>query len=210
MDLLKGSFEERLRKSISFAWGIFSERVGNDLLKINKEASMQLEYSSILKQLVPFICFEKDETVNIELETGAIINGKNLEIDLVVDGIKAHNHYRIAVEMKCYRNFSSSGNQRSATNDFKRNVYKDLNALEDYCTVGGFDRGVALVMNDLERLVNPKRKNGKGWIFDISQGARVENLIIPDEKKSDVVRLKKAYEFKWVQKGLFWFMEIEG
>jgi hypothetical protein len=70
MNILTGSFEERLRKSISFAWNIFAEKVGTGLLHVNKEALMQLHYSHILQQVVPLVCFSDDEIVKIELETG--------------------------------------------------------------------------------------------------------------------------------------------
>ena len=216
MNLLTGSFEERLRKSISFAWQVFREKTGNantTLLPINKEASMQLHYSYILQQVLrPLICFHKDESVKIELETGVAINGRNREIDLILVGEKSNSCHKIAVEMKCYRKLASSGRPRGATDIFMKDVYGDLNLLEEYCEYEGFDRGVCLVMNDLERLVNPTTKSAKCWDYDISHGTEVgdKHFTTPIGGKEINIRLKKSYEFKWVQIGQFWYLEIEG
>ena len=221
MNLLTGSFEERLRKSISFAWQIFMEKVGAGLLSINKEASMQLQYSYILQQVVPLICFSEDENVKIELETGVKINHRTREIDLILIGSnhQSNHKHRIAVEMKCYRTLASSGGKRGATNIFMKDVYKDLNLLEEYCDHACFDRGhdcfdrgVALVMNDLERLVNHKKKEAKCWDYDISDGTKVSGLHLttPIGGKAIDLKIQKSYEFNWVQKGEFWFLENEG
>ena len=214
MNMLTGSFEERLRKSISFAWQVFREKTGANLLPINKEASMQLHYSYILQQVIPLICFHKDESVKIELETGVKINDRSREIDLVLKGADSHGCHKIAVEMKCYRTFASSGKPRGATDIFMKDVYGDLNLLEEYCEYEEFDRGVSLVMNDLKRLVypNPTKKSAKCWDYDISDGTEVgdTHLTTPIGGKEIDIRLKKSYEFNWVRNGQFWFLEIEG
>jgi len=93
-----------------------------------------------------------------------------------------------------------------------KNIYEDLSLLEEYCDDAGFNRGVALVMNDMERLVFPNQKNGKCWDCDISHGTKVSaiHLTTPIGGKPIDIRLKKSYEFEWVQKGKFWFLENEG
>ena len=214
MNLLTGNFEERLRKSISFTWQIFREQTGACLLPINKEASMQLHYSYILQQIIPLICFREDESVKIELETGVKVNGRSRVIDLVLKGVDSHGCHKIAVEMKCYRKVASSGRSRGATDIFMKDVYEDLSLLEEYCEYAGFDQGVSLVMNDLEMFVNPKNKTAKCWDYDISHGAEVgdknRHKTTPIGGKEIDIRLKKSYEFNWVQCGDIWFLEIEG
>ena len=215
MNLLTGSFEDRLRKSISFAWQVFMGKTDANLVPINKEASMQLHYSYILQQVIPLICFHEDESVKIELETGVNINDRSREIDLVLEGVDTcSKRYKIAVEMKCYRTFASSGKPRGATDIFMKDVYGDLNLLEEYCEYEEFDRGVSLVMNDLKRLVytDPEKKIGKCWAYDITQGTKVRDvhLTTPIGGKEIDIRLKKSYEFNWIRNGQFWFLEIEG
>lgn len=212
MNILTGSFEERLRKSISFAWDIFAEKVGSGLLHINKEASMQLQYSYILQQVVPLVCFNDEESVKIELETGVKVEGRSREIDLVLLGSSYSKKHKIAVEMKCYREYASSGGKRGATDIFMKDVYEDLHLLESYCKSAGFNQGVALVMNDLGRLVNPKKKDAKCWDYDISNGTTVKNihLTTPIGGKPIDLNIYKSYEFNWIQKNKFWFLENEG
>ncbi len=206
-NLLTGSFEERLRESISFAWQIFMEKVGGGQLSINKEASMQLHYACVLQQVVPLIYFRKDETAKIELETGVTIHEDSREIDLVLDGENSQGHYKIAVEMKCHRK------KRGGENNFMEGVYEDLIRLEEYCKHAKFKRGVALVMNEKKRLVKPKRKKGKRWCYDISDGATIRGTQeSPNSNEEEPVdsQFKKSYEFTWNPKGNFWFLELEG
>jgi len=218
MDILTGSFEEKLRNSITFAWKVFMERIGAGVLEINKEASMQLHYSNILQQVLPLICFEEDENVKIELETRAEnILGKNREIDLVLVGkkfIKSQSPFlhKIAVEMKCYKTMASSNKARGATDIFMKDVYEDMAILEEYCSQQEYDKGVALVMSDMSRLVYPKKKDAKCWDYDISNGVTVGHKIYttPIGGKNINITLNKTYTFKWEQKGEFFFMENEG
>ena len=227
MQLLAGTFEERLRKSISFAWQVFMEKTATDLLSINKEASLQLHYSYVLQQVIPLICFNENERVNFELETSVDINERIREIDLVLMGSDSRGDcHKIAVEMKCYRKLTSSGKLRGATDIFMKDVYEDLKLLEEYCHFAEFDRGILLVMNDLERLVHPNIKRGKCWDYDISNNVEVEDihLTTPIGGKEIDIRLKKSYKFEWDkmnrkgnkvdrkegEEDKFWFLEVEG
>ena len=67
------SLPPRMRGAVSLAWSLFSRKVGNGLVEINKEASMQLQFACILQQLLPLITFQPDEQVRLELETGAML-----------------------------------------------------------------------------------------------------------------------------------------
>ena len=52
---------ERMRASVSLCWEMFSRKVGNKLISINKEASMQLQYAYLLKQLTSLITLHENE-----------------------------------------------------------------------------------------------------------------------------------------------------
>ncbi len=206
-NLLTGSFEKRLRNSISFAWKIFMEKTGEGQVSLNKEASMQLHYACILQEVVPLICFREDESAKIELETYVKLPNKPCEIDLVLEGENSRGRHKIAVEMKFFRE------KAGAKNNFMKGVYVDLSRLEDYCGAG-FDEGLALVMTDQETLAHPKKKTGEIFKnFDISHGTKVRDIHLPQTEIGNNIcdiRLKKSYEFNWVHKGDFWFMELEG
>ncbi len=56
------------------------------------------------------------------------------------------------------------------------------------------------------------QKRAKCWDYDISHGTEVgdKHLSTPIGGKTIDIRLRKSYEFNWVQNGDFWFLEIEG
>ena len=211
---LSSNFEKRLRDSISFAWDVFSRKVGAGIININKEASMQLHYANILSQALPLIIFETDESAHVELETGVSVEKKSREIDLMLIGAKGGNTHKIAIEMKCYKIKAASGNNRGATDIFMKDVYVDLHLLERYCEEQIADKGVALVMNDREGFINPKKKDSKCWDYDISQNhvtGPIELTTQVGSKKNPIyVVLKRQYSFEWNRIGVYWFIELEG
>ena len=203
-----------MRGAVSLAWSIFAKKVGGELININKEASMQLQFSHILQHLLPLINFNKGEKLQLELETGVKVDSSTREIDVRVNGWteQVEKPHRIAVELKCYRTIASSGGKRGATDIFMKDVYEDLALLERYVESDHADVGIALVMTDMKRFVHPKSKEAKCWHYDISDNAEFGpiNLDTPIGGKPVSIRLQKKYELKWIQHGEFWFLEIEG
>jgi len=206
------SFEVRLRRAISVAWNVFARKVGGGLIPINKEASMQLQYAYILRQLLPLTLHHAGEHAELELETGVVTKKGTNNIDVLLRASSASGEVRIAIEMKCYRKIAFSGRSRGAHDIFMKDVYEDLYILEEYVALGHASRGVALVMNDLERFVNPKVKSGKCWAYDISHGHVFPGgkLSTPIGGKVIAVDLKQSYAFHWEKFGAIWFSEIEG
>jgi len=212
-NLTSNNFKIRLRKSISVAWALFIRKVANGTLPINKEASMQLQYAYILQQLLPLICFKDDEKAVIELETGVQINSSTKEIDLLLKGNDNNGEHKIAIEMKYYRTLASSGGNRGATDIFMKDVYVDLELLENYISHKVADEAIALVMTDKKNLVFPKNKNAKCWNYDISHGNTITNgihLTTPIGGKNINLTLSKSYDFQWEQHKDFYFLELEG
>lgn len=206
------SFEVRLRRAISVAWHVFARKVGGGLIPINKEASMQLQYAYVLKQLLPLTLHHIGEGVELELETGVKTSSGTNNIDVLLRATSPYGDIRIAIEMKCYRTIAASGGTRGAHDIFMKDVYEDISILEEYIDLGHASRGVALVMNDLPRFVNPKVKKGKCWAYDISDGHTFPGgqISVPVGGKDILVNLKKSYTFNWAQFGSIWFAEIEG
>lgn len=214
----QNSFEERLRNSISVAWDIFMNKVAHDSLQINKEASMQLHYANILHQILPLMCYSQKEYAWIELESSIQnIKGKTREIDLLLCyKNSADNINKIAIEMKCYRQkSSSSGKNRGATDIFMKDIYEDLNLLEQYCLKDlTIKYGILIVMTDHRSLVHPtSNKSSKCWDYDISHGIKTEpniHLTTDIGGKNIDIELKKSYIFNWIEKSNFYFLELEG
>lgn len=120
--------------------------------------------------------------------------------------------HAIAIEMKCYRTLAASGGKRGATDIFMKDVYEDLHLFEQYVAEGIVQEGVSLVMNDMERLVNPLRKEAKCWDYDISHDASFGpiQLITPIGGKEVNISLAKKYSLSWINYGDFWFLEAQG
>jgi hypothetical protein len=206
------SFEVRLRHAISVAWHVFARKVGGGLIPINKEASMQLQYAYVLKQLLPLTLHHKGESAELELEIGVKTSAGSNNIDILLRGVSPSEDIRIAIEMKCYRTLAASGGTRGAHDIFMKDVYVDLAILEEYIALRHASRGVALVMNDLPRFVNPTIKGGKCWAYDISDGHTFPGgqISVPIGGKNVFVDLRNSYTFNWAKFGSIWFSEIEG
>ncbi len=202
----------RMRAAISLAWSLLAKKVGGGLIVINKEASLQLQFGYVLQQVLPLITFHASEQFDIDLETGAKIGQSVCEIDVLFTGKSAPLTHRIAIELKCYRTVASSGGKRGATDIFMKDVYEDLAILERYVECGHAHEGVALVMNDMERLVRPTDKSAKCWHYDISHGAKFGPVVLntPIGGKDVSITLKHRYELDWKQHGQFWFLEAQG
>ncbi|OFE14074.1 hypothetical protein PHACT_10040 [Pseudohongiella acticola] len=201
-----------MRAAISLSWVMFSRKVGNGLISINKEASMQLQYAYVLQQLLPLITFHDAEKFEIELETGVRVKDRSREIDLLFSGEFESQRHIIAIEMKCYRTLAASGGKRGATDIFMKDVYEDLHLLEQYESEGIVQEGVALVMNDMKRLIHPPRKDAKCWDYDISHGSSFGpiQLSTPIGGREISINLEKTYSLDWINYGKFWFLEAQG
>lgn len=206
------SFEQRLRNAVTAAWGIFARKVGGGLIPVNKEASAQLQFAYILRQLLPLALHSANEFADIELETGLKTQTGINEVDILLKGVAAGRPHNIAIEMKCYRKLTSTGKPRGAQDIFRKDIYEDLAILEQYVELGHANRGVALVVNDYENFVHPQRKEGKCWDYDTSEGHLVKGGLFttPIGGKEVRIELTKSYLFNWANFGGFWFLELEG
>jgi hypothetical protein len=202
----------RMRASISLAWSLLARKIGGGLIAINKEASLQLHFGYVLQQVLPLVTFHESDKLELELETGAKIGQSVCEIDVLLTGTSQSRTHRIAIELKCYRTLASSGGKRGATDIFMKDVYEDLAILERYVECGQANEGVALVMNDMERLVRPTDKTAKCWHYDISHGAAFGPITLdtPIGGKDVSIALNRRYELDWRQYGKFWFLEVQG
>ena len=173
---------------------------------------MQLQFAYVLKQLLPLTLHHPGETADVEIEAGVRIPSGTYNIDILLRGTSPTGETRIAIEMKCYRTIAASGGTRGAHDIFMKDVYEDLHVLEEYVATGVASMGVALVMNDMERFVNPSVRRGKCWAYDISDGHTFNGgqITVPIGGKAVNLNLQNRYTFNWSRFGDLWFMELEG
>ncbi len=201
----------RVHKTTDLCWDSFSAKVGCGLISINKEASMQLQFAYLLKNTLDLVVYNDDESVELELETGIPLNGRMRECDIVVEIVKGDKKCFLPIEMKCYKEYASSGGKRGASDIFMKDVYEDLQLLEHYSFTENYIDGIVLVMTDLKRLVFPQKKLGKKWDFDISDGKSFTNgitLNTPIGGYDVDINLRGSYVFNWTTVGRYYFLKL--
>ena len=204
----------RVNNVVELCWESFSAKVGNGLISINKEASMQLQFAYLLKNTLDLAVFVEDESVRLELETGIQLKGKLRECDMLIRIQKEEQEVILPIEMKCYKTWSSSGGRRGAQDIFRYNLYQDLELLEAYQKEKDeIALGVQLTMTDSRNFVFPKSKDFKSWQYDISDGAFIHggtNIEVAIGGKPTNILLERSYQFKWKKVGEHFFLKLQG
>jgi len=110
---------QRLTRILDESWEILAQRIATGRVSINKEASLQLHYSSILLSYGELFCVEPRETFTIELESAS--GRKSIDIACALGDTRA------AIELKCFRKASN----RACDIDMY-DVWSDLERLLSY------------------------------------------------------------------------------
>src|SRR5580692_5398256 len=110
---------QRLKRILDESWDVLSQRIATGRIKINKEASLQLHYSSILLSYGELFCIDPSETFAIELESANV--GRNIDITCSLGDAKA------AIELKCFKKESKRGLEADMYD-----VLKDVERLLSY------------------------------------------------------------------------------
>jgi len=206
----KNNINTRFEQVIKLTWEIFQCKVGNGLISISKEASMQLQFAYILQNLISIFIYEKDENVEIQLEKTVYPNDIPCEVDMFVIIKKGNHEHNIAIEMKCYREYASSGGKRGAGDIFMKDVYKDIEKLETYLNANICQSTMLLIMNDYENFIYPKNKVSKCWDYDISYDYRLtpKQLTTPIGGKDVSITINNEYVFNWTKFGVYYFLAL--
>lgn len=196
--------EEKLNLLIHMSWELLQKKVQNGLIKINKEASLQLQFAYILEELLIVTRYSEKEHVKVLLEdTVTIQNGKTQEVDVIVETEIDNKPYKITIEMKCYRTKTSSGKNRGAMNIFAKDVYEDIEVLENYKkTNPDIKKTYFLAMTDYKNFVepDPEKKTAKYWDYDISDGHIIKGphtFTTPVGGKEVNIKIDGTYTFNW-------------
>jgi hypothetical protein len=207
-------FFKRLEFSISVAWKLFQHKVSSGKININKEASMQLHYARILEDVIALMIYEDEEKVKIQLEQTVVLkNGKTHEVDIFVMAEKNNVIYNTAIEMKCFKEYASSGNRRDDVGLFMKLVYEDIEKLENYMVDNICQKAVFFaVTDDPDRLICPKNKrsNSKYWDYDISNNYHLtpQTIKTPIGQEDRIVTIKGEYKFNWIKDGKYFFLQL--
>ena len=205
------AFIQRVHRIINICWDSFSAKVGGGLLEVNKEASMQLHFAYLLKNTMDLALHHKDEAIVVELETGIKVNGRMRACDIIIKMTKAEELRILPIELKCYKEYASSGGKRGAIDIFFKDVYADIELIESYATVENYINGIQLTMTDFVNVVHPKVKKGKYFDYDITDGASIKNGVHLQTEiggKEVDIKIKGSYDFNWKQVGSYYFLKL--
>lgn len=204
------AFRNRIDNFIYDAWKVFAHKAGNEVIPINNEASMRLNYAYLLKKHIDFIIYDKKEKIDTELEHAQMVNKQYKPIDILLRTSNGRETLHIPIKLKCYRPSARSGAKSGDSDIFKKEVYAGLELLEQYATLPHFVQGYALIMTNVKSLVYASAKHED---FSISKGHEIKDgihITSATGGKSSDITLKKSYRFEWHQHGSFWFSLIQG
>lgn len=203
--------KERIIDCINFSWNLCLHKISGGEIIVNKEASLQLQYASILKGIFDLMKIYKGERFDIELESGFRINNKSVIADIVVkyslDHIVTYTH---VIEMKFYRTFTSHNTRRGAQDIFMCEVYKDLYHSELYLEHEEANGCSILILTDCVNFIYPKSKATKCWVYDISDNCNTEIKLYDVQigGKPISFELKKSHCFLWEKIGSYYQCHI--
>jgi hypothetical protein len=209
--------EGRIKQIVDTAYGRLCGKITGQRIDVSNEASLQLQFASILKTLGELYEETPDERFNIELEknvtlsSGTFVKSKTekakIDIWLSLENVKSGEKHSCAIELKYFK----KANHREPNNRY--DVFKDIHNLERY---GGFvDVGFLLVATDHPHYINHKGFSSDTKDFDFRDGqsyrAGTELVYRTQNPYGPPVTLKGSYDFAWqaVETGLsFLFVPV--
>jgi hypothetical protein len=86
-----------------------------------------------------------------------------------------------------------------------------LHLIEKYQEYNIANKGIVLIMTDFKNVVFPRKKSGKFWRYDISEGAIAQNELynIPIGGKDICFELSNQHCFNWKNYGGYFFTYLE-
>lgn len=209
--------EQRIKQIVAVAYERLCGKITGQRLQVANEASLQLQFASILKTLGELYEESPTERFNIELEKNATLSGGTFaksgtgkaKIDIWISLEDATNgeRYACAIELKYFKR----ANHREPNNRY--DVFKDLQNLERY---GDFvDAGFLLVATDHPHYINQEEYSSDTEDFDFRHGAKyaagTEMVYRTENPHGAPITLGNDYTFEWrtVESGpSFLFVEV--
>lgn len=209
--------EERLNQIVQIAFERLCGKITGQRIEVSNEASLQLQFSAILKTIGELYEESPKERFNIELEKsvflteGTFSKSKSakakIDIWFSLANVESGEQHSCAIELKYFK----KANHREPNNRY--DVFKDLHNLENY---GEFsDIGYMLVATDHQHYINQPSYSEDTADFDFrndsSYQAGRELTYRTPVPYGPPISLAGNYEFSWleVEKGLnFMFLKV--
>ncbi len=210
--------ENRIKQIVEIAYDRLCGKITGQRIEISNEASLQLQFASILKTLGELYEETPEERFNIELEkdvslsSGAFLKSKTekakIDIWFSLENVESGKKHSSAIELKYFKR----ANHREPNNRY--DVFKDLHNLERY---GSFvDAGFLLVATDHQHYISQEDFSQDTKDFDFREGrsyrAGTELVYRTQNPYGPPIILKGNYDFSWrsVETGLsFLFVPVK-
>ncbi|MBU1284169.1 MAG: hypothetical protein KJ884_06000 [Gammaproteobacteria bacterium] len=210
--------EERIKQIVEIAYDRLCGKITGQRIDVSNEASLQLQFASILKTIGELYEETPDERFNIELEKSVILSGRafvksktekaKIDIWFSLENVKSGEKHSCAIELKYFKKI----NHREPNNRY--DVFKDIHNLECY---GSFvDAGFLLVATDHPHYINQEVYSQDTKDFDFREGrgyiGGTELAYRTKKPYGPPITLKGKYNFSWrtVESGLsFLFVPVK-
>lgn len=210
-------YAQRLNQVVEVAYERLCGKIAGNSITVDNEASLQLQFASVLKSLGELYEETPTERFNIELEKNvALSSGQftksgsdraKIDIWVALGTDSGKDRHACAIELK----FFKKANQREPNNRY--DVFKDIHNLERY---GDFvDTGFLLVATDHPHYVSQAEYSEATRDFNFRQDAEYTSGTELEYRTSvpygPPIALQGSYKFNWrtVESGLsFMFLEV--
>ena len=198
------NYEERIRQIVRIAYDRLCGKVTGKRIDVANEASLQLQFASILKTLGELYEETPNQRFNIELEKNVTLVGsdsaesrtENARIDVLLSlgDTGGSDRYACAIELKYFK----QANQREPNNRY--DVFKALDNLERYGRFANI--GFLLVATDHQHYINHPEYSADTQDFDFRDGSSYQagkKLTYSTAKPyGPPIVLRNNYSFKWL------------
>jgi len=208
---------ERINQIVEVAYDRLCGKITGQRIDVANEASLQLQFASILKTLGELYEESPNERFNIELEKNVTLQvgefvksgteKAKIDIWFSLEDTSSQEKHSCAIELKYFK----KANHREPNNRY--DVFKDLHNLERY---GNFvDTGFLLVATDHAHYINQAEYSDDTKDFDFREGsnyqASTELVYRTSSPYGPPIKLRNSYSFHWrtVESGLsFLFVQV--
>lgn len=193
----------RMRDIVGFSYARLRDKLNGDAIRVDNEASLQLQFAAILKSVGEIHLCRQGESFRVELEKPVFTRvpagfGKSGSARAKVDiwlAIYESGHVvcSCAIEMKFFKRV----NHREPNNRY--DVFADISNLERYAGVANI--GYIMVATDHDHYVSQSSYSMDTADFDFRHGSRYARgrlLSYRTEKPYGAdIRLSRDYAFSW-------------
>jgi hypothetical protein len=195
--------QDRLIRVFELAYECLRQKINGGRIRVENEASLQLQFASIIKSVGELLEVHRDEFFSIELEKPVELSGATFEksgsakakIDIFFSytNIATRENPSCAIEMK----FFKRKNHREPNNRY--DVYADIHNLETYGGVA--DCCFMVVATDHDHYVSQSAYSSDTGDFDFREGiSYVSGTVVSyrtPEPYGVPIALKGSYSFTW-------------